>query len=342
MILQYAQQASEDATRRTITLSSANASGLPQARAVLGFIGAGNYASSVLVPAFKATGARMKSIASATGVSSVHVGKKQGIEEATTDTEALLKSADINALVISTRHDSHAKWVLAGLEHGKHVEKPLVLNRPELDEIASLYNGLDQKPLLMVGFNRRYAPHVQKVKSLLAGKTQPKSFLMTVNAGAIPADHWTQDASVGGGRIIGEGCHFIDLLRYLAASPIEAVTAMAMDSACKDSVTIQLRFEDGSIGSINYLASGSKAFPKERLEVFCGGAILQLDNFRTLRGYGWRGFRSDRLWRQDKGQKQCARAFVDAIATGQHSGIIPFGELVEVANACFDVVDQIA
>jgi predicted dehydrogenase len=114
-----------------------------------------------------------------------------------------------------------------------------------------------------------------------------------------------------------------------------------MDSACKDSVMIQLKFSDGSIGSINYLANGSKAFPKERLEVFCGGAILQLDNFRSLKGFGWPGFKAERLWRQDKGQKQCAQAFVDAIATGSTSNLIPLDQLVEVANACFDVVDQI-
>jgi predicted dehydrogenase/threonine dehydrogenase-like Zn-dependent dehydrogenase len=343
VMLQYEHQTPEKLTKQTVTLSSVSGRGFASSKAVLGFIGAGNYASSVLVPAFKATGARLKSISSATGVSSVHVGKKQDIEQATTDTDALLSDAEINALVITTRHNSHAKWVRAGLESGKHifVEKPLTLTRLELDEIVDVYSGLETKPLLMVGFNRRYAPHVQKMHSLLAGKAQPKNLLMTVNAGSIPADHWTQDMTVGGGRIIGEGCHFVDLLRYLAGAPIESVAAQAMDSACKDSVMIQLKFSDGSIGSINYLANGSKAFPKERLEVFCGGAILQLDNFRSLKGFGWPGFKAERLWRQDKGQKQCAQAFVDAIATGSTSNLIPLDQLVEVANACFDVVDQI-
>jgi predicted dehydrogenase/threonine dehydrogenase-like Zn-dependent dehydrogenase len=344
VMLQYEHQTPEKLTKQTVTLSSVSGRGFASSKAVLGFIGAGNYASSVLVPAFKATGARLKSISSATGVSSVHVGKKQDIEQATTDTDALLSDAEINALVITTRHNSHAKWVRAGLESGKHifVEKPLTLTRLELDEIVDVYSGLETKPLLMVGFNRRYAPHVQKMHSLLAGKAQPKNLLMTVNAGSIPADHWTQDMTVGGGRIIGEGCHFVDLLRYLAGAPIESVAAQAMDSACKDSVMIQLKFTDGSIGSINYLANGSKAFPKERLEVFCGGGILQLDNFRSLKGFGWPGFKAERLWRQDKGQKQCAQAFVDAIANGNTSNhLIPLDQLVEVANACFDVVEQI-
>ena len=340
VLLEYEVASASSKAKQVVKLAASQS---PASDAVIGFIGAGNYASSVLVPAFKSTGARLKSIASATGISSVHVGKKQGIEEATTDTKSLLNDQDINALVITTRHDSHAMWVKAALEKGKHifVEKPLALTREELAEIIDLYSSMETKPLLMVGFNRRYSPHVQKLKALLASKPQPKNMIMTVNAGAIPSDHWTQDRSVGGGRIIGEGCHFIDLLRYVADSPITNVSAVAMDSECKDSVMIQLKFEDGSIGTVNYLANGSKSFPKERLEVFVGGGILQLDNFRVLKGYGWSGFNADKLWRQDKGQKMCSKAFVDAIKLGDHSSLIPFDELVEVANACFDVTDQI-
>lgn len=311
--------------------------------ASIGFIGAGNYASSVLVPAFAATGARLKSIASATGVSSVHVGKKNGIEEATTDTNRLISDPDVDALVISTRHNSHAKQVCAGLKESKHifVEKPLVLTRDELSEVTEVYNGLEKKPLLMVGFNRRYAPHVIKIKQLLSSKSSPISMVMTVNAGFIPADHWVHDPASGGGRIIGEACHFVDLLRFLADASIESVNAVAMDSQCNDSVSIQLRFKNGSIGVVNYLANGSKSLAKERLEVFCNGAVLQLDNFRALRGYGWSGFKSDKLWRQDKGQKTCTKAFVDAIASGDDSQLISFSELSEVTLACLDIMDQI-
>lgn len=342
VMLEYPPQVAQAATRQVVQLNVAPT--LRATKAVIGFIGAGNYASSVLVPAFETTGARLKSIASATGVSSVHVGRKHGLEEATTDTEALLLDPSVSALVISTRHNSHAKWVRAGLEQGKHifVEKPLALTRTELDELSEYYSGLEVRPILMVGFNRRYSPLVKKIKLLLSGITEPKNLIMTVNAGAIPADHWTQDMNVGGGRIIGEGCHFIDLLRYVAGAPIESVAAVAMASTCKDSVMIQLRFKDGSIGSINYLANGSKAFPKERLEVFCGGGILELDNFRSLKGFGWQGFKSERLWRQDKGQKTCVQAFVDAIDSGNADKLIAFDELVEVANVCFDVMEQIS
>jgi predicted dehydrogenase len=183
----------------------------------------------------------------------------------------------------------------------------------------------------MVGFNRRFAPQVQKIKSLLAGVNGPKSFVMTVNAGAIPADHWTQDMEVGGGRIVGEGCHFIDLLRFLAGSPIAAHSRLAMDSATGDTVTLQLAFADGSIGTVHYFANGCKAFPKERLEVFAAGRVLQLDNFRKLKAYAWPGFKRMNLWSQDKGQKACAAAFVKAIADGGMAPI-PFAEIVEASR----------
>jgi predicted dehydrogenase/threonine dehydrogenase-like Zn-dependent dehydrogenase len=341
VILEY-NSSLKDVNRRIIPLNLTHEKISPS-EAILGFIGAGNYASSVLVPAFKVTGARLKTIASAAGISSVHVGRKNGIEEATTDTNALVHDPEITGIIISTRHNSHAKWVFAGLNAGKHifVEKPLTLTIEELEEIKKFYQSLTQKPLLMVGFNRRFAPHVQKIKTLLTQKTQPKSIIMTVNAGAIPPDHWIQDKMIGGGRIIGEGCHFIDLLRFLAGAPIDQITSVAMDAKCKDSVMIQLRFKDGSIGTVHYLANGSKVFPKERLEIFCGGSILQLDNFRQLKGYGWPGFKSERLWRQDKGQRQCAQAFVNAMTTGNADSLIPFEELMEVTEACFKVVAQI-
>ena len=193
----------------------------------------------------------------------------------------------------------------------------------------------------MVGFNRRFAPHVQKLKSLLASVQEPKSFIMTVNAGAIPAEHWTQDKAVGGGRIIGEGCHFIDLLRFLADAPIVSVQAITMGQAPgmavrDDKVSINLGFANGSFGTVHYLANGHKSFPKERLEVFCAGRIVQMDNFRRMRAYGWPGFTKMNLWRQDKGQVACAAAFVDAIRKGGPSPI-PFEELVEVTRVSFEV-----
>jgi predicted dehydrogenase len=185
----------------------------------------------------------------------------------------------------------------------------------------------------MVGFNRRFAPHIVKLQELLRGAREPKALIMTVNAGAIPADHWTRDPERGGGRIIGEACHVIDLLRFLAGS---AIASTGVTRLSGDTVSIALSFADGSTGTVHYLANGHRSFPKERLEVFCGGRILQLDNFRTLRGYGWRGFRKMSLWRQDKGHAAAVAAFLGAVRQGKPSPI-PLEEAIEVTRATFQV-----
>ncbi len=199
-------------------------------------------------------------------------------------------------------------------------------------------------PQLMVGFNRRFAPQVQKMKTLLASVTEPKSFIMTMNAGAIPASHWTQDALVGGGRIIGEACHFIDLMRFLAGSPIVSLQVRRMGNApsmevTEDKASITLGFADGSFGTIMYLANGAASFPKERIEVFAAGRVLQLDNFRKLKGYGWPGFAKLNLWKQDKGQKACAEAFLRAVETGVPA--IPPEEIFEVARVTIEAAEQL-
>ncbi len=315
---------------------------------ILGFIGSGNYATSVLIPAFDKTPAILKSVASSSGISSVHVGKKHGFQETTTNSSNIINDDEINTVVITTRHDSHANFVCQALEQGKHVfvEKPLALDRQGLADIEQTYisNGKNNKnSLLMVGFNRRFSPLVKKMKSLLEGISEPKSFIMTVNAGAIPADHWTQDINIGGRRIIGEGCHFIDLLRFLADSPIIKVQAMMLGDKAgigirDDKVTFTLLFENGSLGTVHYLANGDKSFPKERLEVFCGGRILQLDNFRKLRGFGWPGFKKMNLTRQDKGNSACAQEFIQAVKDGLASPI-GFDELMEVTRISFDIMD---
>jgi len=310
----------------------------------IAFIGSGNYSTAVLIPAFRAADARLKTVVSASGVTGLHAGRKFGFEETTTDTAHVLADPEVDAVVITTRHDSHSSLVCRALRAGKHVfvEKPLALRSDEIDEIERTYadsRALVRSPILMVGFNRRFAPQVLRTHSLLRAVSGPKSFVMTVNSGAIPADHWTQDRMVGGGRIVGEGCHFIDLLRFLAGAEIGSVATSAMDSRTADTVTIALSFRDGSIGSVHYFANGPKAFPKERLEVFAAGRVLQLDNFRRLRGFGWPGFRKMNLWRQDKGQGACARAFVDAVA-GRSPPPIAFEELIEVARASIDAADS--
>ena len=237
--------------------------------------------------------------------------------------------------------DSHAALVCRALTAGKDVfvEKPLALRTAEVDEIEETYHRVSAKgepPRLMVGFNRRFSPQVQKICGLLAGVGGSKSLVMTVNAGAIPASHWTQDAELGGGRIIGEACHFVDLLRFLAGARIVSHHANYMQSPNSDTASLSLSFEDGSIGTVHYFANGNRAFPKERLEIFAGGRILQLDNFRKLTGYGWKGFKTMNLWRQDKGQKACAAEFVKAVQAKAASPI-PFEELIEVARVTIDL-----
>lgn len=307
-------------------------------RAVVSFIGSGNYSSTTLIPVFKETGARLRTVASSTGVSGMRAAKKFGFEETTTDANLLFDDKETSAIVIATRHDSHYRLVQEALKVGKHVfvEKPLCLTLEELTSIESRFISMEVPPILMVGFNRRFAPQVQRMKQLLKGVGGPKAFVMTVNAGAIPAAHWVQDKEVGGGRIVGEACHFIDLLRFLAGVPVSQWQHQEMDSHTHDTVTLSLKFTDGSVGTIHYFANGSKSFPKERLEVFASGRVLQLDNFRRLTGYGWPDFSRLNLWRQDKGQRPSAQAFVDAIQLGKPPPI-PVDEIFEVSRIAIEI-----
>ena len=316
--------------------------------AVVGFIGAGNYASRILIPAFKKASSQLHTIVTSGGINGVIHGEKAGFAEASTDIDALLNNKDVNTVAIATRHNSHAYFVQKALAAQKNVfvEKPLALTVEEIDLIEEAYNqNIQNKQFtrVMVGFNRRFAPQVQKMKSLLVSVREPKSFIMTMNAGAIPADHWTQDNTVGGGRIIGEACHFIDLMRFLAGSKIVSVQARRMGDTdavqlLEDKASITLGFEDGSFGTIFYLANGASNFPKERVEVFTAGRVLQLDNFRKLKGFGWRGFSKMNLWRQDKGQDACAAAFIESIRQGVEAPISA-EEIFEVARVTIQATE---
>ena len=318
------------------------------AKPVLGFMGAGNYASRVLIPSFKKLGAQLHTIVTSGGVSGVIHGKRGGFIKASTDCESMLADPHINTVVIATRHDSHARLVCEALAAGKHVfvEKPLAIRLEELAEVEAAYHlaTLQGKtPALMIGFNRRFAPQVQKMKVLLQAIKEPKSLIITVNAGAIPADHWTQDKAIGGGRIVGEACHFIDLMRYLTGSEIVSVQASCLGPhpgmmVVEDKAVMTLTFADGSLGTIHYLANGAASFPKERIEVFAAGRVLQLNNFRTLTAFGWQGFKKLNLWRQDKGQAACVAAFLRAIEQGLPSPIA-VEEIVEVTRWSIQIAD---
>ena len=347
ILLQY-QSDSSARHEKSITLDSEAT--FEASKPVVGFVGAGNYASRMLIPAFKAGGAQLHTIATSGGINGVTHGEKAGFAKTTTDTSAMISDPEINTVAIVTRHNSHAHFVSEALNAGKNVfvEKPLAVTLEELAEVEATYyskSSTASAPKLMVGFNRRFSPQVQKMKELLSSVKEPKSFMMTMNAGAIPADHWTQDNEIGGGRIIGEACHFIDLMRYLADSEIVSVQCRRMgdvDSVdiTEDKAAIILGFADGSFGTIHYLANGAANFPKERVEVFAAGRVLQLDNFRKLKGFGWPGFSKMNLWKQDKGQTGCAAAFLSAIESGKESPI-PARELFEVARVTIEIAEQL-
>jgi len=345
-----------DARSRTVPLTlvgNAVPAPAPTSAVRVNVIGAGNYAGRVLIPALRSAGAALHGIASRNGVTAAHYGRKHAAAFASTDAVALCTSPDAQAVVVATRHDTHAEYVVQALQHGKHVfvEKPLCLTHAQLARITDTMAAASEhalcmkrpEPILMVGFNRRFAPQVSRIKNLLAPLAAPKALVLTVNAGMIPANHWTQDRESGGGRIIGEACHFIDLLRHLAGSPIasfEATGFEAVAPAACDTASITLRFESGSVGTIHYFANGHRSLPKERLEVFCGGKALVLDNFLKLRGYGWPQFTKQNLWRQNKGQEACVAAFVDAIAN-QGPPPIPLAELLEVSRVTIDIAQDL-
>lgn len=308
------------------------------------FIGGGNYASRVLIPTFKRSGAYLTALVTSGGMSAIHHGKKNGFRVASTDLEQALTDTT-DTVVIATQHNLHALQSVQALEKGKHVfvEKPLALSHEEIDKIESAQKV--SKTMVMVGYNRRFSPHIQKIKSLLDVKASPKTFIMTMNAGEIPKEHWTQDAEVGGGRIIGEACHYIDLMRFLAGSKIKTFNAVKMGEndfvkITEDKALISLTFEDGSMGSIHYFANGGNSFPKERIEVFCDNAVLQLDNFRRLRGFGWKGFKKMNLLSQDKGQENCVTAFMNSVREGSQSPI-PQDEIFEVARVSVDLAESL-
>ena len=311
----------------------------------IGLLGAGNFAARILLPAIADTGCRLKTIVSAGGISGTHLGKKFGFEESTTDVARVFSDPQINAVFIATRHDTHADYIVKALRAKKHVfvEKPLCLTVEELDTISGLLaesTDSANQPILMVGFNRRFAPHIEKLKKFLIPVNAPKYILMTINAGLIPATHWTQDPAIGGGRIIGEACHFIDLYRHLTGSTIVSGSIDVLGDGSGDTVSMNLRSKDGSLGIIQYLANGSKSFPKERLEVFCAGRVLQLDNFRVLRGFGWPGFKKMHLWRQNKGHSKEIKAFIAAVSDGRPSPIA-FDEIQEVTRITIDLAGRL-
>ncbi len=332
IVLTYPQTGKKAAARISIQNRSINSK-----EANVGVIGAGNYAKATFLPAMrKNRDTNFIGIASINGVNAQHAASKFGFAYATSSAQDIFKDKNINSVVIMTRHDEHTKLVLQALKNGKHVycEKPLALDLEALAEIESTL-GKPKTPILTVGFNRRFAPLAIHLQEFFANRSEPLYAHYTVNAGFLPSNHWLHDAVQGGGRIIGEGCHFIDFLTWLTGLLPSAVEAIALPDLGKyhqDNMQITLEFGDGSIGSVAYLANGDKSFPKERVEVFCAGKVAVLDDYRRLElisGGRKKTYRS--AFRQDKGHQAAWAAFVNTLQNGTEAPI-PYTQLMAVSK----------
>lgn len=339
VILEYPAQ-----VKATLRIDLPHAATPAAGQVVAGVIGAGSFARAVLGPALGKTPACIESIVDLNGAAAQHLAQKVSARSASSDYKALLADPRVNAVFIAVGHNLHARMVCEALAAGKHafVEKPLAMTVDELAKVVAAAKGGDRQ--VMVGFNRRFSPHTVKMKQLLGGRGEPLCMSMTVNAGAIPPEHWTQDPVRGGGRIVGEGCHFIDLLVYLAGCPVTTVAATRMGPAAAvqdDKMSISLGFADGSVGTVNYFANGPKSYPKEMLEVFSDGRVLRLENFRKLVGFGFKGFHTFKTFRQDKGHAAELAAFVARLAAGGEA-LIPLDQLVNVTLASFAAMTSAA
>ncbi len=308
-------------------------------KGIMGIIGAGNFTKMTMLPKLK--GAQIKYIASAAGVNGTALAKEHGILKSTTDYREILRDDDVDIVLITTRHNLHAPMVIESLRSGKDVfvEKPLALNQTDLSEIIQAHN--ESGNVVTVGFNRRFSPHAEKIKSLL-DRHAPKNIIVTMNAGHIPVDVWVHDMEVGGGRIIGEACHLIDLITYFTSSKVKSVCFSALGSNPRDNTDngiMILKYENGDQGVINYFANGHKAYSKERIEVYSQGKTIISDNFRETRGYGTSGF-SKLKTKLDKGHKRQFDLLVKhAIEGGQP--LIPFDEIVNTSKASFAAIESI-
>ena len=319
----------------------------------LGVLGAGSFANAVLLPAIKKAGEiELVGIASTGGLHAQHSGKKFGFRYAASNDDEIINDPGINTVAILTRHDSHAELVIKALKAGKHVfvEKPLAINSTQLSAVSKQLKA-ESCPLIAVGFNRRFSPLARQLQSLFSSLQEPKYVHYRVNAGYIPRNHWTQDPEIGGGRIIGEGCHFVDFITFLVGAPPVLVTAHALpDNGAalsvskgkyrEDNVSMTFTFPDGSIGIVDYLANGDKSFPKERVEVFCEGMVAVLDDFKALQTVKDGRKKEERLSAQDKGWVDEWKLFVKSIREGG-APPIPYEQLIGVTKSTFAAVESL-
>lgn len=339
-------------------------------KGTLGIIGAGNFTSMMIVPTLKKLNADMKYISSSKGLSSTTLAKKYGITNSTTDYNSVLQDPEVDAVLITTRHNQHASMTIEALKAGKHVfvEKPLAITEEQLHSVIQLVSSkrsvdgsfnhaiknsttentdssTDSHKLntsITVGFNRRFSPFAKKAKQLLASTETPINVIATMNAGYIPPEVWVHDMEVGGGRIIGEACHFVDLITFFTGSKVKSVHMSAMGAnpaENTDNAIITLKYENGSQGVINYFANGSKSYSKERIEVYWNNKTVVIDNFREMRGYGTKGFKKMKS-KQDKGHYNQFKEYLEFLKTGG-TPPIPFEEIINTTQTTLSAIESL-
>jgi predicted dehydrogenase len=348
LVLTYPDLPPEAHLGRQVTLSAARR---PSRSGHVGVssLGAGNFASLVLLPGLaKLPKVRLRAVCSARGVRATIRAERFGFELAATSAEELWNDPATDAVLVLTRHDLHAEQALAGLRAGKHllVEKPLAIDSAQLDAFEEGLSSLGaDAPLWMVGFNRRFAPATTRVRDYFKGVSAPLTLNLRMNAGPIPREHWTQDSEVGGGRLIGEACHFLDLAVFLTGARItrvfaESVAPGGSAGSGEDQAAILLRLDDGSIASVSYFAGGDKSFPKERIEVFGGGRVAVIDDFQSVSLTREGKTEHESLGNRDKGHHAELEAFLEAIRAGGPAPIPP-QDLLNVSRATLAVVESL-
>lgn len=306
---------------------------------IFGLVGAGNFTKMTLLP--NLNGAKVKYICSAGGLNATALAKKHGIAKSTTDIQDILRDKEVDHIMITTRHNLHAPMVVDSLNAGKHVfvEKPLALNQVELENIIDAQSKAQKS--ITVGFNRRFSPHSEKIKSLI-DINAPKNIIATMNAGMIPSNVWVHDMEIGGGRIIGEACHFIDLISFFTGSKVSQVCMSSLGrnpETNTDNAAILLKYENGDQGVINYFSNGSKAYSKERVEIYSQEKTLILDNFRETKAYGIKGFSKFKT-KLDKGHKN-QFDLLNANAKNGGAPLIPLDDIINTTKASFAAIQSL-
>lgn len=342
-ILEYDKINSEDRINKPESIIKLKNFDFSESKGIVGVAGAGNFTKMTLMPALKDTKAGLKYIASAGGLTANSLAKKFGFAHSTTDYQQILNDSEVDLFIITTRHNLHSNMVIEGLTANKHVfvEKPLAISQDQLSDILDLYTENNNLKTLSVGFNRRFSPHTQKAKQLIGSSALPINMIATMNAGFIPGDVWVHNMTIGGGRIIGEACHFIDLMIFLNGSNVTSVFMSALGNTPAentDNAIITLKFENGSQGVINYFANGNKSYPKERIEIYSQNRTLVIDNFRKTEGYGFKGFSSLKT-KLDKGHRSQFNLLIKSIKEGGPA-IIPFKEIINTTKASFAALES--